>query len=109
MRYNIGMKKMSEYMFHIGLQMRAYPSYRQKSVIRMNGGASRFVYNRLVAVHNEMFQLKKSAAVSSTDAGRLSFLQASYQDARAIKNAAPFLWDCDSDMVLHTIANYQRA
>lgn len=109
MRYNIGMKKMSEYMFHIGLQMRAYPSYRQKSIIRMNGGASRFVYNRLVAVHNEMFQLKKSAAVSSTDAGRLSFLQASYQDARAIKNAAPFLWDCDSDMVLHTIANYQRA
>ena len=38
MCYNNNMKKMSDYMFHIGLQMRAYPSDQQKAMIRMNGG-----------------------------------------------------------------------
>ena len=100
MCYNNNMKKMSDYMFHIGLQMRAYPSDQQKAMIRMNGGASRFVYNRLVAVHNEMFRLRKSASLSPTDAERLAYLASAYGDAKSIKNAIPFLWDCDSDMVL---------
>ena len=109
MCYNNNMKKMSDYMFHIGLQMRVYPSDRQKAMIRMNGGASRFVYNRLVAVHNEMFRLRKSASLSPTDAERLAYLASAYGDAKSIKNAIPFLWDCDSDMVLHAIMNYKRA
>ena len=91
MCYNNNMKKMSDYMFHIGLQMRVYPSDRQKAMIRMNGGASRFVYNRLVAVHNEMFCLRKSASLSPTDTERLAYLASAYGDAKSIKNAIPFL------------------
>lgn len=109
MCYNTGMKKMSDYLYHIGMRLRAYPSYQQKRMIRMNGGASRFVYNRLVAVHTEMFHLEKTAKTAPVDARRLAFLKEAYSDARHMKNAAPFLWDCDSDMVLHAMRNYAQA
>ena len=53
------MKKMSEYTYHIGLKMRIYPSNQQREIIKLNGGASRYIYNKLVAGHDEMWSLKK--------------------------------------------------
>ena len=57
---NIDMKKMSEYTYHMGMVLRIYPSDKQKIIIKRNGVASRFLYNRLVAVNNEIWELKKS-------------------------------------------------
>ena len=48
------MKTMKQLTYHIGLCVRAYPSNRQKKIIRKNAGVNRFVYNRLVAVNKEM-------------------------------------------------------
>lgn len=50
---------MKEYKYHIGLNLRIYPSDKQKKIIKMNGGASRYIYNKLVADNNEMYELKK--------------------------------------------------
>ena len=81
------MKKMSDYMFHIGLQMRTYPSDRKKAMIRMNDGASRFVHSCLVTVYNEMFHLKKSTSLSEADARRFAYPASVYGDAKSIRNA----------------------
>ena len=56
------MKKMSEYTYHIGLSLRIYPSDSQKKIIRMNGGASRYIYNKLVADNREIWKLKRLPA-----------------------------------------------
>lgn len=69
------MKKMSEYTYHIGLSLRIYPSDSQKKIIRMNGGASRYIYNKLVADNREIWELKKTASLSPADKERLDFLQ----------------------------------
>ena len=43
------MRKMSEMPYHIGLQVKIYPSDLQKHLIAVNDGANRAVYNHLVA------------------------------------------------------------
>lgn len=53
---------MKEYKYHIGLNLRIYPSDKQKKIIKMNGSASRYIYNKLVADNNEMYELKKSSS-----------------------------------------------
>lgn len=50
------MKKMKDYNYHIGLKLRIYPSDKQKKIIKMNGGASRYIYNKLVCDNNEMYE-----------------------------------------------------
>ena len=89
MCYNIDMKKMSEYNDHMGMVLRIYPSDKQKIIIKRNGIASRFLYNRLVAVNNEIWKLKKSAPYSVTDASRLVYLEDMYKDVRSIKASIP--------------------
>ena len=39
------MKTMKQLTYHIGLCVRAFPSDRQKQIIRKNAGVNRFVYN----------------------------------------------------------------
>ena len=48
------MKKMEEYAFHAGIKMSGYPSWKQTSMIKANGGSSRLVYNRLVSISNDL-------------------------------------------------------
>ena len=69
------MKKMNEYFYHIGLKLRIYPSDAQRKIIKINGGASRYIYNKLVADNNEMWKLKKTAHLSPADKDRLDFLE----------------------------------
>ena len=51
------MKNMS---FVMGIKLRIYPTNEQKSIIAINAGAARFVYNRLVARNKELFLLRKT-------------------------------------------------
>ena len=105
------MKKMSEYVYHIGLKMRIYPSNQQRKIIKMNGGASRYIYNKLVAGHNEMWLLKKTAHLSSADRNRLEFLESVFSSKANLVAMMPFLTmdEIDSDMICHAIQNYQTA
>lgn len=102
---------MSEYIYHIGLKMRIYPSNQQREIIKINGGASRYIYNKLVAGHNEMWSLKKTAHLSPTDRERLDFLESVFSSKPNLVAMIPFLTmsEIDSDMICHAIQNYQTA
>ena len=105
------MKKMKDYDYHIGLKLRIYPSNKQKKIIKMNGGASRYIYNKLVADNNEIFKLKKSLSFSPTDKDRLEFLQSIHSSKSNMLVMIPFLSqkEIDSNMIDNAIQNYKMA
>ena len=102
----MGMKTMKQLTYHIGLCVRAYPSNRQKKIIHKNAGVNRFVYNRLVAVSKEMYELEKTAPYSQTDRDRLTYLKSAYGTTTDMRNVIPFLNDPDIDN--YSIANAKR-
>ena len=53
------MKKMSDLEYHYGLKMRIYPSTNQKKIIKINGNIARTVYNKMVAIDQELYKLKQ--------------------------------------------------
>lgn len=111
MCYNIGVKTMREFNFHIGINVRAYFSDKQKQIVRFNGGAANFVYNRLVAVNRERHQLKKTVHLSITDKNRLAYLDVAYKDTKHLRNAVPFLNDpkIDGYAIANAKQDYQHA
>ncbi len=105
------MKKMKDYKYYIGLNLRIYPSEKQKKIIKINGGASRYIYNKLVADNNEMYELKKSSSFSIADRNRLEFLQSVHSSKANLLVMIPFLTqkEIDSDMIDNAIQNYKMA
>ena len=102
---------MKEYKYHIGLNLRIYPSDKQKKIIKINGGASRYIYNKLVADNNEIYELKKSSSFSIADRNRLKFLESIHQSKSNMLIMIPFLSqkEIDSDMIDNAIQNYKMA
>lgn len=100
------MKTMKQLTYHMGLCVRAYPSDRQNQIICKNAGVNRFVYNRLVAVNREMYELAKTALFSQADRDRLTYLKSAYSTTTDMRNAIPFLNDPDIDG--YSIANAKR-
>ena len=102
---------MKDYNYHIGLKLRIYPSDKQKKIIKINGGASRYIYNKLVADNNEMYELKKTAIFSVADKDRLEFLQSIHNSKSNTLVMIPFLTqkEIDSDMIDNAIQNYKMA
>lgn len=102
---------MSEFFFHRGLILTIYPSDRQKHIIRQNGSSARFVYNRLVAVNEELYHLRKAGTYLKPVQDRIDYLKEAYSSAKNIANAIPFLTqkDIDSDMIANTMKNYMNA
>ncbi len=45
------MKSMAQMKYHYGPGQWIYPSDRQKKIIKINGDASRFIYNEMVAIN----------------------------------------------------------
>ncbi len=105
------MKKMKDYNYHIGLKLRIYPSDKQKKIIKMNGGASRYIYNKLVADNNEIYELKKSSSFSIAYRNRLEFLESIHKTKSNMLIMIPFLSqkEIDSDMIDNAIQNYKMA
>ena len=105
------MKKMKDYNYHIGLKLRIYPSDKQKKIIKMNGGASSYIYNKLVADNNEIYELKKSSSFSIADRNRLEFLESIHKNKSNMLIMIPFLSqkEIDSDMIDNAIQNYKMA
>ena len=102
---------MKDYNYHIGLKLRIYPSNKQRKIIKINGGASRYIYNKLVADNNEIYELKKSSSFSPADKDRLEFLQSIHNSKSNMLVMIPFLSqkEIDSDMIDNAIQNYKMA
>lgn len=53
------MKKMVELSYHYGIKIRIYPSSQQKQIIKLNSDIARTVYNKLIAIDQELYQLNR--------------------------------------------------
>ena len=110
------MRRCSEMPYHTGLVLRFYPSRNQKRFVAVNDGCRRVVYNRLVALGNEQFLLKKTASLVPAEKDRLEYIGSILHNPdtalpAALKNAMPFLYGegVDSLAVDNAIKNYRSA
>lgn len=69
------MKTMSELKYHYGLKMCIHPSTKQKQIIKMNSNVSRAVYNAMVAIDKELYQLKQVKIPIDTVQSRIKELE----------------------------------
>ena len=105
------MKSMKEFAYHSGIRLRIYPSRKQKELIFRNANAARFIYNKMVALGNERYRLRKSAQRCPADAARLAYVESVFGSATAISNMAPFLNKSgnDAQAKANAIQNYKKA
>ncbi len=52
-------KTMAQLPYHCGVKVRIFPSTEQKRLIKRNSYASRFIYNEMNGMNNDLFWLKK--------------------------------------------------
>ena len=71
----ITMRLMSELKYHYGLKMCIHPSTKQKQIIKMNSDVSRAVYNAMVAIDKELYQLKQVKLPIDTIQKRIAELE----------------------------------
>ncbi|MFD3388848.1 RNA-guided endonuclease InsQ/TnpB family protein [Ligilactobacillus salivarius] len=104
------MKKMSDLAYHYGLKMRIYPSSQQKRIIDLNGNIARTVYNKMVAIDQELYQLKQIKLPIDSILLRIKELE-KRKNARNMSNHYPYMQDenIDSLAKANAIQNYQKA
>lgn len=105
------MRNKNDYKYNCGISLKIYPSNKQKDIISINDGISRFIYNRLAAVSNERYFLRKSSDKVPVYQERLDYLDSSYKDTASIRNAILFLNNplVDGCAIANAIANYSQA
>lgn len=69
------MKTMAQLSYHYGLKVRIYPSSQQKAIIKRNSDVARTVYNKLIAIDKELYQLKKVKLPIDTVIDRIKELE----------------------------------
>ena len=104
------MKKMSNLTYHYGLKMRIYPSSQQKKIIDLNGNIARTVYNKMVAIDQELYQLKQIKLPIDSILLRIEELE-KRKNARNMSNHYPYMQDKNIDSLAkaNAIQNYQKA
>lgn len=104
------MKSMAQLEYHYGLKVRIYPSDYQKQIIKVNSDASRFVYNEMVAIGKELWQLNRIKLSIDTVQDRIQQLKLR-QNAKQMSNHFQFLEDkrIDSLAKANAIQNYHKA
>ena len=104
------MKKMSDLAYHYGLKMRIYPSSQQKKIIKINGNIARTVYNKMVAIDQELYKLKQVKLPIDIVEERIKELK-SRKNARNLSNHYQYMQDenIDSLAKANAIQNYQKA
>lgn len=85
------MESMKDMLYHCGIVMRAYPDYCQKQLMAVNFGVDNFVYNRMVALNNERYHLKKVGIYCEPVAKRLDYVNTLLSNLAEFQNAIPFL------------------
>ena len=101
---------MSKLAYHFGLKMRIYPSTKQKQIIQVNSDISRTVYNKMVAIDQELYRLRQVKLPIDTIQARISELE-SRKNARNMSNHYQYMQDerIDSLTKANAIQNYQKA
>lgn len=104
------MKKMSDLAYHYGLKMRIYPSSQQKKIIDLNGNIARTVYNKMVGIDQEIYQLKQIKLPIDSVLLRIEELE-KRKNARNMSNHYPYMQDKNIDSLAkaNAIQNYQKA
>ncbi|MCL8206192.1 transposase [Ligilactobacillus agilis] len=104
------MKPMSKLAYHFGLRMRIYPSTKQKQIIQVNSDISRTVYNKMVAIDQELYRLRQVKLPIDTIQARINELE-SRKNARSMSNHYQYMQDkrIDSLTKANAIQNYQKA
>ncbi len=104
------MKKMSDLEYHYGLKMRIYPSTNQKKIIKINGNIARTVYNKMVAIDQELYKLKQVKLPIDIVKERIKELK-SRKNARNLSNHYQYMQDKNIDSLAkaNAIQNYQKA
>ena len=97
--------------YHSGIELRAYMSYKQRRLCNVNFGASNFVYNRMVALGRERYELKKVKIYCEPIAERLSYVESVLSDLAHFQNSIPFLdsVDIDAQTIANARQNYHKA
>lgn len=105
------MKTMAQLKYHFGLKMRMYPNSKQKQLIKLNSDAFRATYNKLVAIDQELYQLKKVKVMVDTVQQRIKQLELRKKTARNLANHFRYLLDKNIDSLCLADArlNYQKA
>ena len=101
---------MSDLAYHYGLKMRIYPSSQQKKIIDLNGNIARTVYNKMVAIDQELYQLKQIKLPIDSILLRIKELE-KRKNARNMSNHYPYMQDKNIDSLAkaNAIQNYQKA
>lgn len=86
-------KDIRSYNYKSAIVLRAYYSVWQKRVIVKNDNAQRYIRNKCVAVDRELYELKKIRIYCEPVAKRIGFLESLKENASAIANMAPFLYE----------------
>ena len=104
------MKSMAQLEYHYGLKVRIYPSDHQKQIIKVNGDASRSIYNEMVAIDKELWQLNRVKLPIDTVQDRIQQLKLR-RNAKQMSNHFQFLEDkrIDSLAKANAIQNYYKA
>lgn len=104
------MKSMAQLEYHYGLKVRIYPSDHQKQTIKVNSDASRFIYNEMVAIDKELWQLNRVKLPIDTVQDRIQQLKLR-RNAKQISNHFQYLEDkrIDSLAKANAIQNYYKA
>ena len=90
--------------------MRIYPSSQQKKIIDLNGNIARTVYNKMVAIDQELYQLKQIKLPIASILLRIEELE-KRKNARNMSNHYPYMQDKNIDSLAkaNAIQNYQKA
>ena len=101
---------MSDLAYHYGLKMRIYPSSQQKKIIDLNGNIARTVYNKIVAIDQELYQLKQIKLPIDSVLLRIEELE-KRKNAKNMSNHYPYMQDKNIDSLAkaNAIQNYQKA
>lgn len=107
------MKSMSDLKYHYGLKVRIYPDERQKHIIDKNIWVARRVYNLMVYINREIYDMErvKDAHIALYD-GRLKWFKAMRNRQADLANTYAELYDpknIDSIAVSSAKRNYQKA
>ena len=105
------MKNMNEYKYHCALKIRIYPSSLQKLIIKKCSDTSRFVYNKMVAISNELYNLKKIKLFDNPLVDRLKYLAELKKSTTLLGTMNPWMADkhIDSYAVANAKQNYMKA
>ena len=104
------MRKMNDLTYYYGLKMRIYPSTKQKQIIDLNGNVARTVYNKMVAIDQELYQLEQVKLPIDIIQARIKELK-SRKSMRNMSNHYQYMQDerIDSLAKSNAARNYQKA